>query len=215
MRLQIFSALVGVAGIASAATIPQSASGTSTLSGISTASGTSAASGTVKTSGTVKASGTSTASGSSSTATGAGAITKIDNKVLILARDADGANSASAGLSGYGIPFEPVLIPKEGGAIPTLNATATEGKYSGIIVIDALAYDYGADGWRSAVTADQWNTLWAYQANFKVRMVRINEFPGPSFGAGLAGAGGCCDTGVEQLISFTNTTLFATANLKT
>ncbi|KAK7696884.1 hypothetical protein SLS64_014112 [Diaporthe eres] len=160
------------------------------------------------------ASSNSTASGNTTT-NATGPITKIDNKVMILARDTDGANSASAGLSAYGIPFEAVLIPQAGGPIPTLNTTATEGKYSGIIVIDALAYDYGADGWRSAVTTDQWNTLWAYQASFKVRMVRINEFPGPAFGAGLAGAGGCCDTGVEQLISFTNTTSFATANLKT
>lgn len=160
------------------------------------------------------ASSNSTASGNTTT-NATEPITKIDNKVMILARDTDGANSASAGLSAYGIPFEAVLIPQAGGPIPTLNTTATEGKYSGIIVIDALAYDYGADGWRSAVTTDQWNTLWAYQASFKVRMVRINEFPGPAFGAGLAGAGGCCDTGVEQLISFTNTTSFPTANLKT
>lgn len=193
MRARFFTALVG---IASAATIPQEASETITASSNTTVSSNSTAS-------------------ANTTATATTGITKMDNKVLILARDTDGANSASAGLSAYGIPFEPVLIPKAGAALPTLNTTATEGKYSGIIVIDALAYDYGADGWRSAVTDDQWNTLWEYQANFKVRMVRINEFPNPAFGAGLAGAGGCCDTGVEQLISFTNTTLFPTANLKT
>lgn len=192
MRTQFFTALASMAGTASAAIIPRDASGITVTSSNVTASG------------NTTASGNSTASG----------ITKMDNKVLILARDTDGANSASAGLSAYGIPFEPCLIPKEGAAIPTLNTTPTEGKYSGIIVIDALAYDYGADGWRSAVTDGQWNTLWEYQANFKVRMVRINEFPNPAFGAGLAGPGGCCDAGVEQLISFTNTTLFPTANLK-
>lgn len=71
------------------------------------------------------------------------------------------------------------------------------------------------DGWRSAVTDAQWNTIWGYQSDFRVRMVRINEFPGPAFGAALAGTDGCCNTGVEQLISFTNTTGFPTANLKT
>lgn len=211
MRAQVFTALVvGMAGIASAATIPSSSS---TASGTPTASGSSAASGSTVASGSSTVSGSSTASGSSTPSAAAG-ITKIDNKVMILARDTDGVNSASAGLSAYGIPFEGVIIPQAGATIPTLNTSATEGKYSGIIVIDALAYEY-ADGWRSAVTADQWNAIWTYQANFKVRMVRINEFPGPSFGAGLAGPGGCCDTGVEQLISFTNTTLFPTANLKT
>ena len=183
MRARFFTALVGMAGIASAATTLQAAFANTTVS-------------------------------ANTTSTTAAGITKIDNKVLILARDADGANSASAGLSAYGIPFEQVTIPKVGGPIPALNTTATEGKYSGIIVMDALSYGYD-DGWRSAVTEDQWNTIWAYQANFKVRMVRINEFPGPSFGAGLAGPGGCCDTSIEQLISFTDTSLFSTANLKT
>jgi hypothetical protein len=191
MRAQFIAALVGTAGVASA--LPQGVtSGTTTVF-----------------------SNTTIPSNTTVSANATGPITKIDNKVLILARDTDGANSASAGLSAYGIPFEPLLVPKEGATLPVLNTTATEGKYSGIIVIDALSYDYGADGWRSAVTEDQWNSLWAYQASFKVRMVRINEFPSPDFGAGLAGAGGCCDTGVEQLISFTNTTLFPTANLKT
>lgn len=215
MRAQFLAALVGMAGVASAA--PQAAAGSST-----TASGTTLATSTTRaSSSTAASSGASSASSGSSTASSgaaaasgaAGLISKIDNKVLILARDADGASSASAGLTAYGIPFESVLIPQAGGALPTLNTSGTEGKYSGIIVIDALAYQY-ADGWRSAVTTDQWNTIWAYQASFKVRMVRINEYPGPSFGVGLAGAGGCCDTGVEQLISFTNTSLFPTANLK-
>ncbi|KAG8163143.1 hypothetical protein KVR01_007621 [Diaporthe batatas] len=189
--MKFFPSLAGMAAIASAATIPSN----STASGNSTAP--------------VFATTNGTAAGNST-----GPVSKIDNKVLILARDSDGANSASAGLLGYGIPFEAVLIPKEGGAIPTLNTSTSEGKYSGIIVIDALAYDYGATGWRSAVTDAQWSTIWAYQAGFKVRMVRINEFPGPLYGVGLAGAGGCCDAGVEQLISFTNTSLFPTANLK-
>lgn len=35
-------------------------------------------------------------------------------------------------------------------------------------------------------------------------------------GAEIASAnGGCCETGVERLISFTNTTRFPTANIKT
>ncbi|KAH7366800.1 hypothetical protein B0T11DRAFT_237061 [Plectosphaerella cucumerina] len=140
-------------------------------------------------------------------------ITQIENKVLVIARDIDGANAASAGLQGYGIPWDNFLVPKEGATLPVLNSTATTGRYSAIIVIDALAYEY-ADGWRSAVTDAQWNTLWSYQTSFRVRMVRINEFPGPAFGSTVAGAGGCCDTGVEQLISFTNSTGFPTANLK-
>lgn len=176
MRHQIFSAILGMLGAATAIPAPQATTPATT------------------TPAAVKPS-------------------KINNSVLILARDNDGANSAAAGLVAYGIPFEKVVIPKEGATLPDLNTTATEGKYSGIIIIDAVSYQYD-DGWRSAITTDQWNTIWGYQSNFRVRMVRINEFPGPAFGATLAGAGGCCDTGTEQLISFTNTTGFPTANLK-
>lgn len=64
----------------------------------------------------------------------------IDNKILILARDAEGASSAAAGLLAYGIPFEQVVIPQEGAALPALNTTTSAGKYSGIIVVDAVAY---------------------------------------------------------------------------
>ncbi|KAH6685826.1 hypothetical protein F5X68DRAFT_269203 [Plectosphaerella plurivora] len=122
-------------------------------------------------------------------------LSSIDNKILILARDADGVKAAGLGLSAYGIPYEGLIIPKEGTALPVLNSSATVGKYSGIIVMDALAYD--------AVTTDQWTALAVYQVAFKIRMVRINEFPSPAFGTTLSGAGG-----------FTNTTGFPTANLK-
>lgn len=140
-------------------------------------------------------------------------ISKIDNKILILARDADGVKAAGLGLSGYGIPYEGLIVPKEGTALPALNTSATAGKYSGIIIMDALAYEY-PEGWHSAVTTDQWTALAVYQVAFKVRMVRINEFPSPAFGTTLSGAGGCCDSSVEQFVSFTNTTGFPTANLK-
>ncbi|KAH6693759.1 hypothetical protein F5X68DRAFT_164648 [Plectosphaerella plurivora] len=137
----------------------------------------------------------------------------IDNKILILARDTEGATAAAAGLVAYGIPYEELIIPQAGAALPTLNTSTTAGKYSGIIIIDAVAYQY-TDGWRSAITDAQFASLWAYQTDFHVRMVRLNEYPGPAFGATVSGDG-CCDTGVEQLISFTNTTGFPTANLKT
>ena len=215
MRAKFFTALVGMAGIASAAPQADDPSGSTSSSDILVAPSSDIL--VAPSSSTAPSSSAASSSASASgaaTALAATAITKIDNKVLILARDADGANSASAGLTAYGIPFEQVIIPQEGAALPTLNTSASEGKYSGIIIMDAVSYEY-ADGWRSAITTDQFNTIWAYQAGFKVRMVRINEFPGPLYGVNLAGAGGCCNTGVEQLISFTNTTSFPTANLKT
>jgi hypothetical protein len=162
----------------------------------------------------------------------------VDSKILILARDAYSASTASSGLEGYGIPFQTVLVPKEGITLPSLSSSGTAGNYGGIIVLGAVSYDYDGS-WRSALTDAQWTTIHTYQTNFKVRLTRIDEFPGPAFGKyiiclgcvvtprpvdgwltrSVTGAralnGGCCGSGVEQLVAFTNISAFPTANVKT
>jgi len=142
----------------------------------------------------------------------------VDSKILIFARDEYAASTASSGLDGYGIPFETVIVPKEGITLPALSSnssTTTTGRYGGIIVMGAVSYEYDGGAWRSALTQEQWDKIHEYQTNFHVRLVRIDEYPGPAFGAASVNGGGCCDSGVEQLISFTNTDDFPTANLKT
>lgn len=70
--------------------------------------------------------------------------------------------------------------------------------------------------WASALNTTQWDELFAYQTTFGVRMVRLDVFPTSDFGTTTAVSGaGCCNTGVEQLLYFSNTTAFSTANLKT
>lgn len=105
----------------------------------------------------------------------------VNSKILILARDDYSASTASSGLNGYGIPFQSVIVPKEGITLPQLKGSSDQGNYGGIIVMGAVSYDY--DGtWGSALTTAQWDALYAYQTDFKVRMVRADEFPGPAFG---------------------------------
>lgn len=112
---------------------------------------------------------------------GAVSAASVDSTILILARDSASASSASSGLDGYGIPFENLIVPQEGIDLPTLNSSTANGNYGGIIVMGAVSYDY--DGvWKSAVTEDQWDAIHAYQDTFHVRMVRIDEYPGPVFG---------------------------------
>jgi hypothetical protein len=138
----------------------------------------------------------------------------VQGTVLILARDAYSASTASSGLESYGIPYQTLLVPQTGATLPALNSSGTEGNFGGIIVMSALSYNYGSD-YRSALTDAQWNDLYRYQDNFGVRMVRLDEFPGAGFGTRLARENsGCCATGVEQLVSFTDLSGFPTANLK-
>lgn len=134
--------------------------------------------------------------------------------VLIFARDATSAYSAFSGLNGYAIPYQVVAVPQAGITLPALNSSTTVGNYGAIVVLSEVSYDYGGTlGFQSAITAAQWATLFQYQVSFGVRMVRLDVFPTAEFGT--SDIGGCCNTGVEQLISISNAAQFPTAGLKT
>ncbi|KJZ79795.1 hypothetical protein HIM_00509 [Hirsutella minnesotensis 3608] len=146
----------------------------------------------------------------------ASAANTVDSTVLIIGKNDADIAKASMGLDGYGIPYEKLMIPQTGGPLPQLNTSMTQGRYGGIVVIGSVSYDMGGDQFRSALQDAQWNTLYAYQTAFKVRMVRLEEFPGPTFGsAAVVANGGCCDNNTEQLISLTSTDAFPAAGLKT
>ncbi|KAL6353722.1 hypothetical protein LRP88_12713 [Fusarium phalaenopsidis] len=162
---------------------------------------------------TSAASSTTSDSTSSSTSSSQLPVGTVDSTILIFAKDEYAASSAGWGFEGYGIPFEKVLVPQTGFELPTLNSSSSKGNYGGIVVVDSVSYEY-SDGWRSAISTEQWEKIYEYQINFKVRLVRINEYPGPNFGTTASGAG-CCAEGVDQLISLTDTSDFPTANLKT
>ncbi|RMZ88212.1 hypothetical protein DV736_g4552, partial [Chaetothyriales sp. CBS 134916] len=141
----------------------------------------------------------------------------VQSTILIFARDADAGASATSGLNGYGIPFELILVPQSGITLPTLENSAG-GLYGGIIAEGQLSYNYGTNGtenWQSAITADQWNTLYTYQTTYGVRMVQYNVYPQPMFGTTVVNTGGCCDSGVEQLFTFTDTSAFPQAGIYT
>lgn len=136
--------------------------------------------------------------------------------------------SATSGLNAHGIPYQLVIVPSGGTTLPNLNSSATSGNYGGIILLSEP----------SGLTTTQWQEMYTYQEEFGVRMVRLDADPdggadGSSFGdylmlerfgfgfyltviLGTTGANsdsGCCNSNVEQLVSFTNTSEFPTANL--
>ena len=140
-----------------------------------------------------------------------GGDTKAD--ILVIARDANSAKNLASGFNGYGIPYSTLIVPQAGTALPALN-TSGVGNYGGILVHGQVAYDYGGTlGFQSALTADQWNQLYAYQTAYGTRMVHLDVYPGALFGTNVVG--GCCNDGVEQLMSFSNTAAFSQAGLKT
>ncbi|KAE8349034.1 hypothetical protein BDV28DRAFT_142066 [Aspergillus coremiiformis] len=138
----------------------------------------------------------------------------VAGNILVIAKDTYAANVASSGLNGYGIPFTTLLVPQAGVSLPALNGTSG-GNFGGIVVASDVSYDYGGTkGFQSALTTDQWNQLYAYQLAYSVRMVLYDVYPGPNYGSSAVG-GGCCASGVDQLVSFSDVSDFPAAGLKT
>lgn len=139
--------------------------------------------------------------------------TSVKSTVLVFARDTASAYSATSGLNGYGIPYQVVAVPQAGITLPALNSSTTAGNYGAIVILSEVSYDYGGTlGFQSALTTAQLATIYQYQVSFGVRLVRIDVYPGPAYGT--SAIGGCCNTGVEQLISISNTAAFPTSGLK-
>lgn len=105
----------------------------------------------------------------------------IDGTVLVLGRTEADAKMAAAGLEGYGIKYETVAVPQGGFSLPQLNSTNEKGNYGGIVMLSEVSYEY-EDGWKSAITEEQFDEIYAYQKDFGVRMVRLDVFPNANFG---------------------------------
>lgn len=111
----------------------------------------------------------------------AAAANSVANTILVFARDSASANVATLGLQGYGIPYQTVIVPQSGVALPVLNSSATQGNYGGILVLSEVSYQYST-GFLSALNASQWQTMYDYQTAFGVRMVRLDVYPTPDMG---------------------------------
>ncbi|KAF7191174.1 hypothetical protein HII31_07534 [Pseudocercospora fuligena] len=193
-------------------TISTSTSSTPVLP--TTSSQTSTSSSTVTSRQTTSAGFNSTIPATNGTNSTVSAGRTVRNTILVLAKNANDAYNAYSGLNGYGIPYEVLIVPSTGTTLPTLNSTSTSGNYGGFIIVSELSYQTSSGGWASGLTDDQFTQIYNYQKSFGVRMTRLDTYPWSAFGAKALGTGGgCCESG-DQLVYFTNTTGFQTANIK-
>jgi hypothetical protein len=132
----------------------------------------------------------------------------VDSTILVLAPDVTSGNAFASVIQGYGIPYQIVPVPQEGIDLPVLNSSTTAGNYGGIVTVSELSYDFNGD-YHSAITSDQWQALYSYQASFGVRMVRLDVWPTADFGVESVNGG----DGDDQPISISNATTFPTANI--
>lgn len=138
---------------------------------------------------------------------------------LVIATDSSSAAEAVSILQGYGQPVEFLAMPQNVTALPsleTLNSDGTSvGNYGLIIIMSLCVYNYGGTtGWASAITAQQFNAIYAYQAKYNVRTIYLDSFPGWFSGVALAtGPDGCCASD-EQYVYMLNSSLVPTAGLR-
>ena len=160
----------------------------------------------------------------------------VSGTILIFAQDEATSTAGTSGLRGYGIPYETLIVPEEGAELPELTTSEEEGNYGGFIVLNEVGYEYD-NGFRSALTDEQWEAIHEYQLSFGVRLVHLNVFPSEEYGMMRTNTGpsgtransripgvttanpgglGCCEEEMEdQTVRLIDTSEFPTANLNT
>lgn len=111
----------------------------------------------------------------------------LDMRVLVISTDGTEPDlpAIQQALGYHSVPHSTWIATKNPGRLTADQlATGCAGKYQGVILTTgALAYspDGGAT-WRSALTAEEWQALRTYQANFHVREISWYVHPGADHG---------------------------------
>ena len=104
----------------------------------------------------------------------------IDMKLLVIS--ADGNEPVFAGiksiLNQIGVPHDTLIASQTPLTAQTLSDGLGAGRYQGILLTTGnLAYDAGGGNWQSALTQAQWQLLWQYEADFRVRQATLYTYP--------------------------------------
>ena len=108
-------------------------------------------------------------------ATGSNKTSPRDMRILVIAADGKETDlgAIKADLDSAGIPYTVLIAATTPLTSAMLWDTVGHGYYQGVI-LTTNSLTYSPDGgttWQSAFTADEFNTLWAYESSFGVREV--------------------------------------------
>ena len=142
----------------------------------------------------------------------------LSGTALVIAVSTDAADEAVSILNEFNQTTQVLVVAQNGTSLPaleTVSGSTSVGNFGLVIVIGLASYDYGATGWASAITSDQWTALYAYQLKYNVRMIHLDGYPGNFEGTGLAlGPGGCCSS-EDQSVYLLDSTLAPFESLST
>ena len=118
---------------------------------------------------------------------------------------------ASKTLQSYGIPFDVISVPSTGIATGAMKLVDTNNNalYSMIVMTSPIIYQYPNGSWLSAITQENLNIIYNYQATYNVRLVVLQDSPNVNTGITAIDSG----TGIDQQIVFSTgatATSFAT-----
>ena len=136
----------------------------------------------------------------------------IDMRVLVIA--ADGTEVVLPGmisaLRHLGVPFDVMYAKNQ-----VLDASVLcnpsgmgQARYQGILLTTgSLGFQNASGGYESALTWEEWNLLWGYEAKYRVRQATFYTYPGSwpdNFGLSAPSAG--VDTSVNPITAQLTTT---------
>ncbi|MEZ4606772.1 MAG: Ig domain-containing protein [Deinococcales bacterium] len=101
-------------------------------------------------------------------------------KILIIS--ADEGNSALDAVKQLfkqtGTPYEVMIATQEELTEAKLIASDGSGRYQAIFLAEGSLSYFNGTGYASAFSSEEWNLLWQYERDFKVRQVSMYGFPG-------------------------------------
>jgi hypothetical protein len=117
--------------------------------------------------------------------------TTLAAKILVVSADGNEADlpAITATLQAMGTPYDVWIANKQpGGLTPAVLASGTQGLYQGVILTTGNLPVQVNGVWQSALSAQEWQNLWSYEANFGVKQVSWYTFPTADYGFGAATA---------------------------
>ncbi|CAM3463426.1 hypothetical protein [Polaromonas hydrogenivorans] len=104
----------------------------------------------------------------------------INMKLLVVS--ADGNEPVFSGiksiLNQIGVPYDTLVASKTPLTAQTLSDGLGAGRYQGVLLTTGnLAYEASPNNWQSAFTQAQWQMLWQYEADFRVRQATLYTYP--------------------------------------
>jgi len=103
----------------------------------------------------------------------------VSMRLLVVSADGNETDfpAVKAFLDQIGVPYT-VLIATQTPLTPELLSDGSRGFYQGVVLVTGnLTYESSPGVWVSAFEADEWQTLWEYEAMYDVRQVTSYTYP--------------------------------------